>query len=665
MKKLYTSLLNIVVAVVALALPSVARSEAPAGFKAYEYSDVTVDPKQGAVTELLSFNFWFHDFSWGADYNASKTITLVNDATGQVVASGKPADALSGSNADGSVALDSRITEPGSYTLIVPEGAFYDLLTDDDCPEYKFAYYIEGSQGVETPEEPVQPGEFKPYEYDDVAVKPAQGTYGILQHFDFELDLFLVDGNATKLITFVNDATGEVVASAPGKGGSGLNDGYVEFAEPITAAGHYTLVVPAGAFYDVYDDENPEYKFAYILDGTGSGVVEEPEYVTATPADGATVTKLDKIELAFDIDFDTYPISPAYHDPKGPIVAKNAAGEQVATGTVDRGSEAHIMVLTLSEAITEPGEYTVEVPARNIILEGTDETRYNRSFTLAYKVEPFKPIENKGVSIKPAQGEVSALTAFTISFEDIQFVEVNGNFKARLISKASGEEVASAKVRYGARTWDADVELDTPVTEAGEYVLVCEENLFYDGMTDEDFPEYRFAYVVDGSGVIPYEPEVIYSDPEENVAVGQLDEIVLTFDNIDQAYQNREVLAGISALDASGNAVAACAFFYDPNTMSGNEIGIRLSEPVTASGTYTITLPRRAFTLGGNMSDARFSNATTLTYLVDSSLSIGSVAVDADVEVRYFDLQGRSLAAPARGQVVIRVAGGKASKIRY
>lgn len=207
--------------------------------------------------------------------------------------------------------------------------------------------------------------------------------------------------------------------------------------------------------------------------------------------------------------------------------------------------------------------------------------------------------------------------------------------------------------------------LDTPVTEAGEYVLVCEENLFYDGMTDEDFPEYRFAYVVDGSGVIPYEPEVIYSDPEENVAVGQLDEIVLTFDNIDQAYQNREVLAGISALDASGNAVAACAFFYDPNTMSGNEIGIRLSEPVTASGTYTITLPRRAFTLGGNMSDARFSNATTLTYLVDSSLSIGSVAVDADVEVRYFDLQGRSLAAPARGQVVIRVAGGKASKIRY
>ena len=365
------------------------------------------------------------------------------------------------------------------------------------------------------------------------------------------------------------------------------------------------------------------------------------------------------------LDFDTYPISPAYHDPKGPIVAKNAAGDRVATGTVNRGSEAHIMVLALSEAITEPGEYTVEVPARNIILEGTDETRYNRSFTLAYKVEPFKPIENKGVSIKPAQGEVSALTAFTISFEDIQFVEVNGNFKARLISKASGEEVASAKVRYGARTWDADVELDTPVTEAGEYVLVCEENLFYDGMTDEDFPEYRFAYVVDGSGVIPYEPEVIYSDPEENVAVGQLDEIVLTFDNIDQAYQNREVLAGISALDASGNAVAACAFFYDPNTMSGNEIGIRLSEPVTASGTYTITLPRRAFTLGGNMSDARFSNATTLTYLVDSSLSIGSVAVDADVEVRYFDLQGRSLAAPARGQVVIRVAGGKASKIRY
>lgn len=511
----------------------------------------------------------------------------------------------------------------------------------------------------------MQPGEFKPYEYDDVAVKPAQGTYGILQHFDFELDLFLVDGNATKLITFVNDATGEVVASAPGKGGSGLNDGYVEFAEPITAAGHYTLVVPAGAFYDVYDDENPEYKFAYILDGTGSGVVEEPEYVTATPADGATVTRLDKIELAFDIDFDTYPISPAYHDPKGPIVAKNAAGDRVATGTVNRGSEAHIMVLTLSEAITEPGEYTVEVPARNIILEGTDETRYNRSFTLTYKVEPFKPIENKGVSIKPAQGEVSALTAFTISFEDIQFVEVNGNFKARLISKASGEEVASAKVRYGARTWDADVELDTPVTEAGEYVLVCEENLFYDGMTDEDFPEYRFAYVVDGSGVIPYEPEVIYSDPEENVVVGQLDEIVLTFDNIDQAYQNREVLAGISALDASGNAVAACTFFYDPNTMSGNEIGIRLSEPVTASGTYTITLPRRAFTLGGNMSDARFSNATTLTYLVDSSLSIGSVAVDADVDVRYFDLQGRSLAAPARGQVVIRVAGGKASKIRY
>ena len=99
--------------------------------------------------------------------------------------------------------------------------------------------------------------------------------------------------------------------------------------------------------------------------------------------------------------------------------------------------------------------------------------------------------------------------------------------------------------------------------------------------------------------------------------------------------------------------------------MSGNEIGIRLSEPVTADGTYTITLPRRAFTLGNALSDDRFSNATTLTYLVDSSLSIGSVAVDADANVRYFDLQGRTLAAPARGQVVIRVTGDKATKIRY
>ena len=741
----------------------------PSGFKPYE-NKAKVDPGQGEVTELFKFEFWILDVSW-ADYSVVPTVTLVNDATGEVVASGKLSDSKSG--ADGCLELDSHVTAPGMYTLIVPEGAFYDMMSDDDCPEFKFAYYIKGddsfkpyeyancsimpvqgtyahlqkfsvnfsdlynvygnpyvsvtltddatgevvasAKGIDgtgqhdgiiqfdeavkkagsytlnipagafyddyddeceeykfayvvdgSEDTPDVPEEFKPYEYEDVSIKPIQGTYGSLQYFEFDFPrLLFPDGNFYGQITLVNDETGEVVAATVGNGGAGYHDAYVEFDEPVKAAGRYTLVLPEAAFVDVYDNNSPEYKFAYIIDGSGKEIPEEPEEVAAMPADGSTVSKLDKIELAFNADFETYPINTIYTDPKGPVVVKDAAGAQVATGKLERGSDANIMNLILSEVVDRAGEYTVEVPARNITLEGSSVIRFNRSFTLTYTVEPFKAIENKGVSINPAQGEVSALTAFTVTFDDIQFVEVNGNFKARLISKASGEEVSAAKVRYGARTWDADVELETPVTEAGEYILVCEENLFYYGMTDEDFPEYRFAYVVDGSGVIPYNSEVVYSDPQENVAVGQLDEIVLTFDEIDEAYQNRDVLSGISVLDASGNAVASCKFHFDPGTMSGNEIGITLSEPVTADGTYTITLPRRAFTLGGNMSDARFSNATTLTYLVDSSLSVGSVAVDADASVRYFDLQGRALTAPVRGQVVIRVTGDKATKIRY
>jgi len=748
----------------------------PSGFKPYEYADVTVDPEQGAVTELQTFSFWFKSFSWG-DYNSSKTITLVNDATGEVVASGKPTDALSGTSADGSVTLDSKITEPGRYTLIVPEGSFYDLIDDTDCSEYKFAYYIEGEE--ENPFKPYEysdctispvqgtyghlqnfvvnfdnlmyvdgdpyvsitlvddatgqvvattkgtdgtgmtdgrisfpeaikkagnytlvipagafydeyydecseykfayivdgsedtggenPDEFKPYEYPHVTVSPVQGTYGSLRTFEFQLmDLFLVDANSTKTITLVNDATGEVVASAPGETGCGFNGCFVEFDEPITAAGRYTLVVPEGAFYDVYDNENPEYKFAYIIDGSGQPIPEEPEDVSASPVSGSTVTKLSDIMLTFSESFETFEIGSSYR-PQGPIVVKDASGKQVATGSVSRGAgvEYYQMRLTLSEPIAEAGEYTVVIPARNIVLEGDEVTRFNRTITLTYTVEPFKPIENKGVTIKPAQGEVSALTAFTVTFADIQLVDINGNYKARLINKASGEEVSGAKVSYGARTWEADVELDTPVTEAGEYILVCEANLFYDGLTDEDFPEYRFAYIVDGSGDIPYAPETVYSDPEENVAVGQLDEIVLSFTDYDQIYQDKDRLSDVSVIDAAGNAVAACTFFFDYETMSGNQIGIRLSTPVTADGTYTITLPRRAFTLGSAISDARFSNVTKLTYIVDSALSIGSVAVDADTDVRYFDLQGRSLQAPVRGQVVIRVAGGKASKVCF
>lgn len=629
----------------------------PSGFTPYEYDDCTIAPVQGTYGHLQKFVLSFTELYY-VEANPYSSITLVDDATGQVVATTKGSDGTGAH--DAIVSFPEPIKKAGNYTLVIPAGAFTDQYYDE-CGEYKFAYVVDGSEddGGDDPDE------FKPYEYDDVTVSPVQGTYGSLRTIDFKFaDLFLVDGDPSKVITLVNDATGEVVASAPGEGGCGYTDAYVEFAEAVTAAGRYTLIVPQGAFYDVYDKENPEYKFAYVLDGSGNPIPEAPEDVAASPVSGSTVTKLAEIVLTFPESLETFPITSSYR-PQGPIVVKNAAGEQVATGKVSRGSQHYRMLLAITEPITEAGEYTVVIPARNIVLEGDDVQRFNRTITLAYTVEPFKPIENKGVTINPAQGEVSALTSFTVSFTDIQMVDINGNFKAYLIDKASGEQVSTAKVRYGARTWDADIELETPVTAAGEYILVCEENLFYDGMTDEDFPEYRFAYIVDGSGTIPYNPEAIISDPAENVAVGQLDEIVLTFDDIDQVYMSRDVLENISVMDAEGNAVAACTFFYDSDVMSGNQVGIRLSAPVTADGTYTITLPRRAFTLGASMSDARFSNATMLTYLVDSTLSVGSVAVDADAPVRYFDLQGRAIQTPARGQVVIRLSAGKASKIRF
>lgn len=77
------------------------------------------------------------------------------------------------------------------------------------------------------------------------------------------------------------------------------------------------------------------------------------------------------------------------------------------------------------------------------------------------------------------------------------------------------------------------------------------------------------------------------------------------------------------------------------------------------TGNYTLQLPAGLFRINGNPSAAMSHNFAVVISGVDG------IESDGDVEVRYFNLQGEEISAPADGEIVIVVNGNKAVKTLF
>ena len=525
--------------------------------------------------------------------------------------------------------LAQPITEAGDYAIVIGAESFYYGWYEIDNSEISWNIKVKSS-GPVTPTIPD-----KPYDNPGVMMEPAQGEVTSLDQFNIDFEnVFMVDFNPSKKSTLIDNATGETVALGTGSDGAGTSGMLITLDKTITTPGSYTLIVPEGAFYDyMTDDDLPECKFLYTIKESEQPPVEEPENVTAVPADGTTVTELTEVTVTYD-DFDVI-----YLRSTPQIDVTDASGAVVASGTLDRATlQANAVKVVFDNAVTANGEYTVTIP-KNVVLLGEDDQRFARTVTLKYTVKGIEipPLfENKGVIIDPGQGLASYLESFTLTFTEVQLPDINYTKKIELIDQATNTVVATGKASTGAVINQLLIDLDHPVTDAGTYVLTCPEGTFYNGGSweEEDLPEFKFLYVLDGKGDKPIErPDNVYASPEPGEVAGPLSVVTLIFPDVNAVYKHDD--EGIKLTDAQGQEVATGSLSLGEYA---NEMDIRLRPEINQAGEFTLTIPARAMILG-DMKDAVFSSSLEIKYTITPT-GITLIEVDGATTGTIYDLRG-------------------------
>lgn len=231
-------------------LVKVSGGSEPGGFQPIVNPGIDVIPAQGCYSSLQYFTLVI-DESLVAANGTKECYLMRDDDTQQIVATGSPKDGAG--LIYGCVDLERKVTEPGTYLLVVPEGAFYNMMSDDDYPACSFRFEIAADGESPLPEPD------KVYFDPDPSNEVAQLSTIIVEYPD-AVSLY-PNNNSTQLgdVTLTDDE-GNVVASVrvdnglPGLSG---NEASITFTPAVTAEGSYTLHIPArtfviegGALYD-------------------------------------------------------------------------------------------------------------------------------------------------------------------------------------------------------------------------------------------------------------------------------------------------------------------------------------------------------------------------------------------------------------------------------
>ena len=393
MRRFFKSISAGVLAIAAILVAS-AQINVPSSFKRTQSrqfpaprlsESVNIIPAEGEVESLQSFMVTFAGVTEVAkgDVTYSNAPYVLPEGSGDK----KYCFGMSFEGNSMTLNLSSALTDPGNYTLHLPVG-FYTLDGEEASEEYTFDYKIPGEPIVP----PAPPVDFS------FKITPAAGNVTSLQNFTL---LF----NGAKEVT-----KGEVTYSnAPYVLAEGSDDKKYCFnmnfeentmtlglSSEITEPGKYTLFVPAG-FYNVDGEtsvEESSIEYTILKDPIGN--------IEVNPVPGE-VTSLKTFILTFegasevakgDLGYSNAPyvMAPDWNDKKY---------------CFDMSFEGNSMTLSISSEITDPGTYTLHVPAGFYTVDGEVAIK---EYTFDYNV--VKTLSSGIITEAPAGTKVECQTNF-------------------------------------------------------------------------------------------------------------------------------------------------------------------------------------------------------------------------------------------------------------
>lgn len=380
------------------------------------------------------------------------------------------------------------------------------------------------------------------------------------------------------------------------------------------------------------------------------------EYDNLKPADGGYVTTLDSIRFTVSggADGDGW----YYATSKANAGIYNEAGEKVAdvllTVTPDEGSQPYTATAIAAVCelgsvnaetdegtpteITTPGTYTLRVDSLSIgdgnfdanypwLMGNSGYGRCNPTWTWTFNVVD-KMITVTGVDPMP----------FNVSGE------YNEEIPAEITVTLSDADyaVTSALVTYGMNTREeVDCRRDgnnliislSDVQQSQSRLSITIRANAANGSpivygTEEDGDDViALTYQLPINTFVPTEVT-----PADNSNVESLETITLTLPN---EVGTLNPANSILLTDGQGQTVARGAIDYDP--VDWTKVVIKLDSPVTADGTYTLTVPEQTFY---DIEDNLYNPELTYTYYIGTGTGISSISTDADGNVKVYTVDG-------------------------
>lgn len=315
---------------------------------------VSADPADGSeVTTLQQVNTYWDNVGSGLAYNWDVEVYLRDVATGEKVAS-----AMMDYDWDDishyPLTFYAPFSTPGSYELVIPEGALMDMNERPVSPEVVLHYTIPGGGNDE-------PGNY-PVKF--VSVDPADGStvsnFGNFKTYWNVGDYLLAGQKDAQLI----DAAGNVVATS-----------YIEYDYfDVTLftfgfagnfeSGEYTVKIPAGALGDDFEGRSEPVTLKYVFEGVSTPI----EYTQIFPAPNSTVdfnvgSDLSTINIQFGQNI-------ALANPGSKVTMTDGEGRTYESNeliAMNMMGEHSLIVRFEENPIVYSGTYTLVIPEGTVV----------------------------------------------------------------------------------------------------------------------------------------------------------------------------------------------------------------------------------------------------------------------------------------------------------
>ena len=397
--------------------------------------------------------------------------------------------------------------------------------------------------------------------YEALEVTPAEGVVESLQHFTitFAGMPVVVNEDAVPTLQKGGGATSEGRMSAD-------DDGitvHVDFDESFTTSGQYFLNLPEGSL-KVNGQRLLPLTLRFSINGTADSFYEQ---ITIAPAEGV----VESLQY-FTISYPEYVTEIAYGS-KATITNNSTNTTHVAEIT----EVGFTTLVYLADEITEPGDYTLSIPAGAVIINALGEEVHELSFNYTIPGD-IGPTFYDLITIDPAEGNVESLQNFTITFPmeiDHLAADVMGTLTNTTTGMTYDAAMASGDNIVYVNTAEA-------VTEPGRYTLTIPEGAVFIEALGEMIHELNFDYTITGGEM----PDYTINPPEGEVSLLQYFTI---------AY-GEPVVVDEDAHSILTNDETGEAFECNMLEIGGNAV-IYKEYPLSVVGSYTLTVPANSISM--------------------------------------------------------------------